>query len=46
MADMCAAVAAVNLPPDQCVRVLNALILSGQMHMTQAAIKMLTKVIE
>ncbi|XP_071041114.1 CLIP-associating protein 1 isoform X33 [Parasteatoda tepidariorum] len=46
MADMCAAVAAVNLPPDQCVRVLNALILSEQMHMTQAAIKMLTKLVE
>ena len=45
MADMCSAVAAINLPPDQSVRTLKALILTGQMPMNQAAIKMLTKVI-
>lgn len=48
MADMCSAVAAINLPPDQCVRTLKALILTGSNDqpypMNQAAIKMLTKV--
>ncbi|KAG8195475.1 hypothetical protein JTE90_010784 [Oedothorax gibbosus] len=46
MAEMCTAVAAVNLPPDQCVRILNALILTGQKPMNQEAIKMLTKLVE
>ncbi|XP_054708100.1 CLIP-associating protein 1-like [Uloborus diversus] len=46
MAEMCSAVAAVNLPPDQCVRTLKALILTSQMPTNQAAIKMLGKLVE
>ncbi|XP_035227024.1 CLIP-associating protein 2-like isoform X4 [Stegodyphus dumicola] len=46
IAEMCSAVAAVNLPPDQCARTLKALILTGQMPLNQAAIKMLTKLVE
>lgn len=44
MADTCSTVAAMYLPPDQCVRTLKALILTGQMPVNQAALKMLTKV--
>ncbi|GFY46712.1 hypothetical protein TNIN_462074 [Trichonephila inaurata madagascariensis] len=46
MADLCSAVAAVYLRPDQSVRVLIAIIHNGQMPMNQAAIKMLTKIVE
>ncbi|CAL1297608.1 unnamed protein product [Larinioides sclopetarius] len=46
MADLCSAVAAIHLRPDQSVRVLTAIIHDGEMPINQAAIKMLTKAVE
>ncbi|KAF8778914.1 CLIP-associating protein 1 like protein [Argiope bruennichi] len=46
MADLCSAVAAIHLRPDQSIRVLTAIIHDGDMPINQAAIKMLTKAVE
>lgn len=45
-AEFCSAVAAIKLPAEQCVRTLKPLIVTGEYPVNQAAIKMLTKLVE
>jgi len=45
-AESCAATMAATLPPDMVVRVLNPIIKTGDFPVNQAAIKMLTKLVE
>merc|ERR1719297_404561 len=45
-AEACAATMAALLPPDMVIRVLNPIIKTGDFPVNQAAIKMLTKVVE
>lgn len=45
-AEICSAIAANVLPPEQCFRTLKPLIMTGEYPMNQAAIKMLTKLVE
>ena len=45
-AEACAATMAGLLPPEMVVRVLNPIIKTGDFPVNQAAIKMLTKVVE
>ena len=45
-AEACAATMAGVLPPEMVVRVLNPIIKTGDFPVNQAAIKMLTKVVE
>ncbi|XP_067126755.1 CLIP-associating protein 1-like isoform X1 [Centruroides vittatus] len=45
-AEICSAIAANVLPPEQCFRTLKPIIMTGEFPMNQAAIKMLTKLVE
>ncbi|KAI1290181.1 CLIP-associating protein 1 [Halotydeus destructor] len=44
--EVCAATAAAVLPPEQCARVLKSVIVTAELPMNLAAIKMLTKLVE